>query len=182
MSSKGVPWIPVHNYGCGWKECPECGPMIELEIEAKHRKKVANTFAEEASAVDTWQASERAALRPETQVISLAERREARGTQAKYRAVSRSRRSLSTAWRREAQSLLDEISPRRAYLKEGRATWESEVWLELLNPTKLIGKREQQMGLERRLSRAISRAQRTLQRRYVENKRYVLTLSIDESE
>jgi hypothetical protein len=68
------------------------------------------------------------------------------------------------------------------YLREGRATWESEVMLAYLNPTKLVAIQEKGLPLEKKLKRAVDRAQKHLRAEYEDSKRYVLCLDEDQPE
>lgn len=172
----------VHNYGCGWRECPECGPFIELEIEAEHRKKVESTYASELpeNRMSGWlgdvYGTGEQRRRP---VITPEERRAARGTRAEYREKVRVKRTLVGEDRKTAFSLLATRPVARTFLRDGRAVWESEVWLELTNPTKLVAERERRMSITRRFDRAVHRAERLMHLRYREEARLVAHPEMD---
>jgi len=178
MASRGVPWTPVHDYGCGWRECPECGPMIELEIEAKHRKKASNTYPQrdDATRVNEFlgdlygTAEERGA-----KVISLAERRAAQGERNRRREEIRVDRTLSADERAEAAALISARPVRHELLREGRSNWTSEVWLELLSPSKLVATRERNTPLGERVRKAIKRAEDRIHRQNQERAKFLPT-------
>lgn len=167
----GVPWTPVYDYGCGGRDCPECGPMIELEIEAKHRKRVEGTWPKRDE-LGAWQAE---AL---GQLIAPEERAAAKAKHREYTERTRFRRTLSAKAEARAFEIIRATRVRRMYRAngQGRATWESEVWLELLNPTKAVARREQRAGIDIRVEKAINRAQFKLRMQYVENAKHVLCL------
>lgn len=177
MPRTHIDWTPVYNYGCGWTDCPQCGPMIALEREAKHRKKVASSYPRSTPAeqVSEWlgeaygTAGERAkgqlvSKKPpittkEERKLALAERDRAR---EKVLVV----RSLANEDLESAHERLKVAPLRRAYLRRNargkltRTEWKTEVWLQLLNPSALIAHREASMSIEKKVARAILRAQK----------------------
>lgn len=160
-------WVPVHDTGCGWKDCPECGPLIALEIEAKHRAAITwpdRDRISEFSADLHGTGEERGG-----QVIQLFEKKAARASRAKVKAERRIKRVLTPRQRDMALSLLKGRPIRAAF---DRLTWLSEVWLELENPTRLVADREARSTrgrppdehLKNMVQRAVARAQAKMRR------------------
>ncbi len=163
-------WVPVYNTGCGDRNCPECGPLIELEIDATHKDVVARTWPCRA-VVSEWlgdiygSGQERGA-----EVIQLFERRgKARVSRAKVKAERRIKRVLTPRQRSAALAMLAGRPVRATF---DRATWLSEVWLELENPTRLVADREARSTrgrppdehLKNMVQRAVARAQAKMRR------------------
>lgn len=160
-------WNPVYDTGCGWRDCLICGPLIELEIERVHRD--AREWPKR-DIVSEWQAAEREAVNTADDAVTLAELKElrpaAKGARREVEAKARVKRTLTHAQIIEVQGMLAKW-PLRALYRRQRGDWESEVWLELLNPTILVarkeggkgGRRGNPLGLEKRVKAAINRAQ-----------------------
>jgi hypothetical protein len=149
-----VPWVPVHDHGCGWRECPECGPLIEVEIQTKHERMVKRSFPS-LSQMSDWLAdmygtgADRSPALVEKRKAALVER-------DRRRAEIRIKRSLSGD---AVAEVFVQLRARPVRKQFDRNEWTSEVWLELLNPTKLIALREKRMPLKARVCRAIKRAE-----------------------
>lgn len=147
--------------------------MIELEREAKHRRMRDKTFPS-VSPLCEWLAdmhgtgAERGA-----KIISLDERRAARGERSKRQGTIRVRRSLAKADHAIAVETIAVFKVRREYLREGRAVWEAEVWLELLNPSKLVAGRERKRDIRTKVRKAINRAQDKMHRQLADRTRYL---------
>jgi len=192
--SKGIPWTPVYDYGCGWRDCPLCGPKIALEIEAKHRKKVAETYPryDERARVQEFlgdlygTAEDRG-----PHLFTREERQAARGSQAKAKGTVRVKRSLKAEDRKRAEALLAVHKVKKKFLEMdagdgvlgGHAVWLAEVWLELLNPSKLVANREKRVPIDRRVEKAVNRAESILRKRLQHDARFlptIETLQMDE--
>ncbi len=173
-----IPWTPVRNYGCGWTDCPQCGPMIELEIEAEHRRKVESTYPRHTPAeqVAAWlgeaygTGGERTkAPRPGPPLaMTKEEKKLARSARNEARERVRVKRTLSDADKSHVVELLENTVVRRAYLRTNpdgentRDEWLSEVWLQLLHPSALCAHRERTMPLGAKVERAVSRGQKAM--------------------
>lgn len=157
-------WTPVYDYGCGWKDCPECGPMIALEIEAKHRKRVANTYPKSTPVEDFVADVYGTGQERVAPVISLEERRDARASRMTARERERVKRVLTPEQREEALAYLDSFPLRKSYLDDvgAKREWLSEVWLELEHPHVKVAAKETRLGLSRKVNRAIARAQKRI--------------------
>ena len=168
-------WTPVYDHGCGWRECPLCGPAIEAEIEAKHRRKVASSWP---SATDAMRASEFIGEAYGTgaprgpHIFTKEERRAQRGDQNRRKGIVRIERTLTIEDRAKAIELITARPIRRNLLidgpRAGRAAWASEVWLELLNPSLMVAARERKLSIEDRVRKAVQRAEARLHQRKVE--------------
>jgi hypothetical protein len=149
-----VPWVPVHDHGCGWRDCPECGPLIELEIETKHQRMVRKTFPKILQG-SAWLAevygtgAERFPVLAEKRKTALVER-------SRRREEIRVKRTLKSD---SVKHIHDQLRERPLRKGVDRDEWCSEVWLELLNPTKLCAVRERRTSLNDKVCRAIQRAE-----------------------
>jgi hypothetical protein len=162
-------WTPVYNTGCGWRDCPECGPLIEIEIEAAHRRMVRKTVPDRAR-MSEWLAD--AYGTGQERSLDLVEKRKAaRADRMRARERVRIKRVLTNDQRAEAL----EICEMRIRLKkpEARAELLAETFVELLNPTVLIEQRECRFRFPRRVKRAIKRAEHNITRRKKDDRRYV---------
>lgn len=160
-----IPWTPNYNYGCGWRDCPECGPMIELEIERRHQKRVANSspqidYESEWLAEAYGTGAERVGVKIVPPVDDMAARRAARAKQTAVRAQKRVRRSLSEAKLNEAQGYVSACvsSYRGRFGKLDRFELANQTWCELLNPSALVARRERPLTIEKKVERAFDRA------------------------
>ena len=173
-------WQPVYNTGCGWRECPECGPLIELEIEAEHQAVSSRTWPEPNWASE-WLAdlygtgAEREIIAEERKEA----RREARSASLTARERARVRRVLTPEQRTKAFAQVDAYPLRKSYLDDAGAKreWLSEVWLELENPTVKVASKESRFGLDRRVKRAIKRAQHRIDRERAKTNRAASSLN-----
>ena len=164
-------WDPVRNTGCGWLHCPECGPLVALEIEAEHLRIVQRTIldgpligsmAGNASALDD-------------QKHSVRDRRKAaRASRAQFRETQRVKRILTPEQQQAAMWYFEKRAKRlRPFFSRIREEWLAEAWLELVNPSRLVDRRERRRVLKSKLRSAIYRAQRNLQRRAKDDAKYV---------
>lgn len=163
-------WTPVYDTGCGDRNCPECGPLIEVEIEAKHRK-MANRTWPGRSQVSEWLGDCYGTGQERITAELAPKRKAARADRMRAREVVRLKRILTHEQMTQALDLVQ----RRVSLKneESRSEHIAEAFLELMNPTLLVSKRESSMNLERRVERAVYRAHRTMRSRKKECRRYV---------
>lgn len=158
-----------------------CGPHIEVEIEVKHRAK---REWPRRDLVGEWQAKEREDLLAVEDAVTaqdLAELRPAaRGARRAVEAKARVKRVLTFAQQAEVHALLVPLGPKG---KVRRAEWESEVWLELLNPTITVQKTEtgrgRPLGLARRVAKAVERAHKNTRTYHKETVRMVSLPSED---
>lgn len=169
----GQAWNPVYKHGCGWRECPQCAPGIEAEIEAAHQK--ARQWPKR-NLVSEWQAAERAELddRDDTAKAINEIRKAARGARRTFEKENRVKRPLTVSQEVEALAILSEREERilKQYSKE---EWLSEVWIELVYPTMRVLRTEggasksykqgRPIGIKERVRKAIARAERRLQLR-----------------
>lgn len=171
MPATYVPWTPVYNYGCGWRDCPECGPMIELEIERKHLKRVAESnpqidqqsewlaevYGTGAERVQKVQAV--AKPRP-PYAITPAKRKAAKTKQKAAQGRIRVKRSLSEAKLNEAQREIDARIEHTRSLIRRFDEWDlrNEVWCELLHPNKQVATSERYATMELKVKHAFDRA------------------------
>lgn len=175
-----VPWDPVGSYGCGNPyDCPLCTARVLAERDRAHERRVANTRPRwtEADQVNAWlgEAYGTAADRFPDAVKREAEVMEAVGAVRVYfdedaRERVRVQRTLSEEHETYALGSLKGHPVRRCYLRRsatGRLTrkeWTAECWLELVNPSVLVGRRERSMSVGQKVTRAISRAERRMER------------------
>lgn len=161
---------PVYDTGCGWDECPECGPLIALEKEAKHRAVVEATYPERDRISEFNGDLHGTGEQRGGQVIYLFERKQAaRASRSRAKANRRIKRVLTARQREQALAMLKGRPVRAAF---DRSTWLSEVWLELENPTRLVADREARTTrgrppaehLENMVRRAVARAQAKMRR------------------
>lgn len=164
-------WNPVYSTGCGWRDCPECGPLIELEIEAEHLAVVQKTYPGRA-VVSEWLGDIYGTGQERLNELKE-ERKTVRCSQAKVREERRVKRVFTTEQTQQASELLTKRSKRLRGFSHVKSEWLAEVWLELLNPTRLVSRREAKLVLERRVRRAINRAQDNLQRRWDDENRFI---------
>lgn len=162
-------WHPVYKSGCGWDECPECGPLIELEKVRMHEAARDRTFPKFRE--DWSNAQDRGSnpLNPTDSKVKAARKR-ARESRAAAREVIRVRRPLTPQQYAEAQRYILKCKIKREFLVDGQPhEWRSRVWIELVNPT--IAATRQKCGTWKikpekafkvRLLRAIYRAQRAM--------------------
>ena len=162
-------WEPVYRTGCGWRECPECGPLIEIEIEAAHRRKVLQTVPN-AARMSEWLADVYGT--GAERFLDLADRRKtARADRMRAKESVRIKRVLTLEQQAEALTICN--SRIRLRKPEAREDWLAEAFVELLNPTVLVAKRESRMPLRRKTLRAIARARANIKRRKKDDRRYV---------
>lgn len=169
-----IPWVPVRNYGCGDRDgCLTCGPMIELEIENEHRRRVANTYPRFTAAdqVNAWlgeaygTGADRSFNTARATKATKEERTLALAARDRGRERILVKRSISKEAEAQVIEQLDAAPVRHVYLRRTprgkltRTEWKVEVWLQLLNPSALVAHRERNMPLERKVERAISRGQ-----------------------
>lgn len=156
----------VYDSGCGWEDCPTCGPLIEAEKQVAHRRAI--RWPSRDAVVD-WQALEAA---EETERKGDAETmRKARWAKKQAEAKARVRRVLTPVQTAKVHELL-EARPIHRALRATREEWLSEVWLELLNPTITVAKREAKgaaLPLGRRVDSAVMRAEKILRTRAKDN-------------
>jgi hypothetical protein len=171
MAITYIPWTPVYNYGCGWRECPECGPMIELEIERRHLKRV-NESNPQIDQQSEWLAecygtgAERVEPlelkpRPFGPLKPLAKAQaKAKAAQKEAKSRRRVRRSLSEASLNEAQGGIDRLVAicRRTVAKHGEWELRNQAWAELLNPSALVATHEKKATLDVKVKSAFDRA------------------------
>lgn len=170
-------WRPVYSTGCGWRECPECGPLIELEIEAEHRRVVESTLPER-NVLSEWVADLYGTGQERTQENAEARRTrraEARASRLTARERARVRRVLTSDQRAKALAILEAYPLRKSYLDDAGAKreWMSEAWLELEHPTVKTAAKETRIHLEKRVKLAINRAQHRIKARRRDDNRYV---------
>jgi hypothetical protein len=163
--------VDVHDTGCGYRECPECGPLIELEIEAKHLSVVSKTYPGRAI-VSEWLGDIYGSGQERVQAVRR-EQKVARVSRTKVKNDRRIKRLLTREQQAEVSTALAKIPLRKSYSRV-KDEWLSEVWLELLNPTRLVANREARMPLEKRVKRAVHRAEALLRRRWNDDQRLVL--------
>jgi len=163
-----IPWNPVGKFGCGDPEgCPQCSPMVQLEREKEHLRRVASTYPRytPADQVQEWIAEAYGTGGERSLVVKATAA--ARGLRSEGRARVLVKRTLTTEDRAWVSDHLNEIRPTKVFLtpslvKGGPATneeWLSEVWLEILNPSVLVARRERSMDIREKVARAINRAQ-----------------------
>ena len=158
-------WCPVYKTGCGWDECPECGPLIAVEKERMHeaaRQRTFPRFREDWSNAQTRDS----VSAPEVKQA----RKCARASRAEARQVVRVRRPLTPKQYAEAERYILKCKIKREFMVDGEPhEWRSRVWLELVNPT--IAATRQRYGVLKmkpekafriRLLRAIYRVQKAM--------------------
>lgn len=156
----------VYDSGCGWEDCPTCGPLVAAEKQVAHRRAI--RWPSRDAVVD-WQALQAA---EETERKGDAETmKKARWAKRQAEAKARVKRVFTAPQQASVHALLAERPVRRA-LRATREEWLSEVWLELLNPTITVAKREAKgaaLPLASRVETAVKRAEYTLHARAKDN-------------
>jgi hypothetical protein len=117
------------------------------------------------------------AFRPEP-LLTKAERAEARAEADEGAETVRVKRTLTAAERAKAHDCLEAYPTRRTYYRldasgeRTRSEWLSEAWLELVNPTALVARREGRFRgddvLKRKVLAAVNRGQDRMQKEAVD--------------
>lgn len=156
----------VYDSGCGWEDCPTCAPLIAAEKQITHRRAIRWPKPNELA---DWQALEAAEVKAKREDASV--KRHARRYKRQAEAKARVKRVFTHEQQAKVHAMLAERPIRKA-LRVSREEWLAEVWLELLNPTITVAKREAKgaaMPLARRVETAVQRARAALERRAKEN-------------
>jgi hypothetical protein len=154
-----IPWVPVYDHGCGWRDCPECGPLIEVEIQNKHERMVRKTLPA-LSQMSDWLAEVYGTGAERTRVVARDDRsRKALGERDRRREQIRVSRSIKWI---DFEVVCKQLEARPVRKLFDRSDWANEVWLELLNPTKLVAIREKRISLKARVCKAIKRAEKRM--------------------